>query len=617
MGTAHPHHVGVVFEPSLKRSDSMSSRPTHLPTSTTTTIPISQPMLPADIFSPTIALPLSNAQSSVSYTMSPVTKPPVYDSRSPPTGRLGSLDTLSGALNAANGAGPTAIRMRGLPRNTSYEALRSMLLFAKDLVDAEFVPNEYPDEPNYLTAVALFETREAAAEAQGMLNGKPNSTNEVNMIVEVLSVPPPATASAMISRRNTIDHIPRAMNMLPQTSPRPYVSPRIMNRLEEFHSLETTLENSISNHPPSTNGELPAPDQGSRLHTIFVGQSSSINGMHDLPRISGKFVIDQDIDEETGELLKDPVAYARGVPPNTMNMPRRSTNPQLPISPYSSLSLATNMSPSIQQFSSGSSARNVGTPTSAASSNFPSAGPGTPYHQLQFHRLNYPPVNPADQNPPCNTLYVGNLPPDTSEDELKALFSRQRGYKRMIFRQKPNGPICFVEFEDISFATKCLTELYGYELSNSVKGGIRLSFSKNPLGVRNGQPGSIHPANGMNAQGNMNAGNGSSGMGPVRFSTANGPPPGLSAPPGLPMPMSMPNGNGGMSPQVTTPNSGPLNNPFSVNGLGIGMAHNGNNMIPSMRPAPPPLGNNMINPVAAGSVGAIHNSGYPDYMMGR
>lgn len=106
-----------------------------------------------------------------------------------------------------------------------------------------------------------------------------------------------------------------------------------------------------------------------------------------------------------------------------------------------------------------------------------------PYYN-NFPITSHPPANPADQNPPCNTLYVGNLPAQTSEDELKALFCRQRGYKRMCFRTKPQGPMCFVEFEDTHYATKALTELYGRALSNSTKGGVRLSFSKNPLGVR-------------------------------------------------------------------------------------------------------------------------------------
>ncbi|KAL1920135.1 uncharacterized protein VTP21DRAFT_1281 [Calcarisporiella thermophila] len=97
------------------------------------------------------------------------------------------------------------------------------------------------------------------------------------------------------------------------------------------------------------------------------------------------------------------------------------------------------------------------------------------------------PANPADQNPPCNTLYVGNLPHSASEDELRQLFSACRGYKRMCFRTKANGPMCFVEFETIDYAARALAELQGRPLSSSMKGGIRLSFSKNPLGMRQQQ----------------------------------------------------------------------------------------------------------------------------------
>ena len=62
--------------------------------------------------------------------------------------------------------------------------------------------------------------------------------------------------------------------------------------------------------------------------------------------------------------------------------------------------------------------------------------------------------NGSDQNPPINTLYVGNLPTPTSpgghtlsvlEDRLRELFSRQAGYRKLCFRQKSNGPMCFVE----------------------------------------------------------------------------------------------------------------------------------------------------------------------------
>ena len=116
-------------------------------------------------------------------------------------------------------------------------------------------------------------------------------------------------------------------------------------------------------------------------------------------------------------------------------------------------------------------------------------------------RQKYPPVNPADQNPPCNTLYVGNLPFDTSEDELEALFSKQRGYKQLCLPTEENSSMCLVEFEDISFATKALHKLYGVHLHNSVMGGIQLSFSKTPLGGRAAQPWSNNPSIPLSASG--------------------------------------------------------------------------------------------------------------------
>ncbi|KAJ3417374.1 hypothetical protein HDV05_004839 [Chytridiales sp. JEL 0842] len=98
----------------------------------------------------------------------------------------------------------------------------------------------------------------------------------------------------------------------------------------------------------------------------------------------------------------------------------------------------------------------------------------------------------ADYNPPCNTLYVGNLPPNTSEVELRDLFSRCAGFKRLCFRHRPNGPMCFVEFDDVPYASQALNSLHGAMLSTSIKGGIRLSFSKNPLGIRQGS-GTVSP----------------------------------------------------------------------------------------------------------------------------
>ena len=146
------------------------------------------------------------------------------------------------------------------------------------------------------------------------------------------------------------------------------------------------------------------------------------------------------------------------------------------------LNLSGNTTPHSSSFDASSILR-CGTPATTVS---PHGSVGSVSNNSESVKIPQP--NPADQNPPCNTLYVGNLPPDTSEAELKELFSKQPGYRRLCFRTKQNGPMCFVEFEDETLAGKTLIELYGVALSNSVKGGIRLSYSKNPLGVKSRAP---------------------------------------------------------------------------------------------------------------------------------
>lgn len=480
---------------------------------------------------------------------------------------------------AANGG--TAILMRKLPRNTSREELRSMLLFAKDLKEADFVPNEADEDRGFLTAVARFRTAAAASEAQIMLNGKPNTANQATMIVEIIG----ASSSNSLSRRNTVDNSTSRTGTHSISPPSHPPLPRQSSRFGgTFQSMERMSPPSLD---ASSGREISSSDGSSHLQTIFSPQSPLSNGIPEHSRVSGKSVINQDSnDDDTRELLKDPVAYMNNDHSNpTSSLSRRSTNPQIPVSRFTNLSLNTNMTspPPPPGYASPRSNVNMQTPTSAMSPTMGGMGPSVGYQtNHQYPRHNYPPVNPADQNPPCNTLYVGNLPIDTSEDELKAMFSKQRGYKRLCFRTKQNGPMCFVEFEDVSFATKALNELYGVQLHNSVKGGIRLSFSKNPLGVRAGQQGSINPATPLSPQGPVLTSGGLGPMSPGGYSNAHGPPPGLSVPPGLGMPASMTPSlmNGGFHDRQAM---------SSIRGQGMGGTS-----------SPPGMGKM-----------------YPDYMMGR
>ena len=479
-----------------------------------------------------------------------------------------------------------AIYIRKLPRHTNGEALRTMLLFAKDYIGADFVNSDSPSDQGYLSAIARFRSNGAAEEAKSMLNGKQNNKNEPPIQVEIYRLSPSGGLGPP-SRNNFDMASNRAYSSSSTASSSGQPRPSRFNGTFQAISPPNAMPGLANGN---TYSSAERSDVVSPMSNFFSPQSPIGQQASDRQRVTGKSVIGEDgIDDEPGDLLKDPLSYAKSDMSGQLS--RHPTNPQLPTSRFAGLSLSTTTATSspMSAFASTRSAAPVQSPTSAMSpNNLSNLGPNASYHLANQHyqRHNFPPVNPADQNPPCNTLYVGNLPIDTSEDELKAMFSKQRGYKRLCFRTKQNGPMCFVEFEDISFATKALNELYGHPLHNSVKGGIRLSFSKNPLGVRTGQPGGMGSQTPLSPSGPMP---GVNGLGIQPFSTANGPPPGLAAPPGLHTSGSTMNGM--MSPAS-------MNN-FGMNDINMGM----------------PMRSPHTGPMTSGWSG--QGAQYSDYMFGR
>lgn len=448
------------------------------------------------------------------------------------------VNTFEREMTPSNGnistSGSCAILIRRLPLKTTEDSLRSMVVWSKEFVEAEVLSAEKSEDPGFRSAILHFKSPAGAQEAQRMLNGKPNISNDAQMVVEFFQGSPSLTRRFPVDglQNGTYNTGPASSTSSTTSSTGP--TPRQSSRFNgTFQSMERI---SPTNNGAYASNELPNPESSTHYSSLFSPQSPIGNHLSERTRISGKTLINNDSvdDDETGELLKDPVAYAENG--HSSAQARRATNSQLPISRMAGLSLNTNQAgatPSISGFTSPAAMASIQGPP--MSPTLMASGAPPMNYQLgnqHYQRHSFPTANPADQNPPCNTLYVGNLPIDTSEDELKATFSKQRGYKRLCFRTKQNGPMCFVEFEDVSFATKALHELYGHLLHNSIKGGIRLSFSKNPLGVRSGQaPGAPGPSappsvmQGMNGMVN--------GMGGTSFSTANGPPPGLAAPPGL------------------------------------------------------------------------------------
>lgn len=96
----------------------------------------------------------------------------------------------------------------------------------------------------------------------------------------------------------------------------------------------------------------------------------------------------------------------------------------------------------------------------------------------------YMPVQNTKDNPPCNTLFIGNLGENINEEELRGLFSMQPGFKQMKVLRQERHTVCFIEFEDVNSATNVHHSFQGAVIPSSGSVGMRIQYSKNPFGKR-------------------------------------------------------------------------------------------------------------------------------------
>ncbi|XP_020523689.1 RNA-binding protein with multiple splicing 2 isoform X2 [Amborella trichopoda] len=111
----------------------------------------------------------------------------------------------------------------------------------------------------------------------------------------------------------------------------------------------------------------------------------------------------------------------------------------------------------------------------------------------------YAPVQNMKDNPPCNTLFIGNLGENIVEEELRGLFAGQPGYKQMKVLRQERNTVCFIEFYDVNSAMAVHRSLQGAVLPSSGRGGMRIQFSKNPFGKRKDGANGTPDANGTPA----------------------------------------------------------------------------------------------------------------------
>ncbi|CAG8953743.1 hypothetical protein HYFRA_00006633 [Hymenoscyphus fraxineus] len=93
-------------------------------------------------------------------------------------------------------------------------------------------------------------------------------------------------------------------------------------------------------------------------------------------------------------------------------------------------------------------------------------------------------IDSAYGNPPCNNLWVRNLPTEPDEGDLREYFSRMEGFEGL--RMKLNDPECFVHFTDVTTATIAMQKSDDHRFSSEDKWGIMVGFASNgvtPAGV--------------------------------------------------------------------------------------------------------------------------------------
>ncbi|KAL1890640.1 cell cycle RNA binding protein whi3 [Sporothrix stenoceras] len=536
--------------PTLSRNESFGNITTQNGAMSSSFHSNPQPIRPPGAIGSALPLPIGTAPSANGFPRDPIS--------------TGSNPLT--AMSSAAASPKYTVLIRRLSPETTEETIRLILSFSKDCTGIDLHPAENSEDHGFRSATVSFQSPNGAFEAQKNLNGKTNLKQDATMIAEVVNG----------ARRSTVDY---SSNATPSSS---VSSSRGSGRLSiPFQSFDTIGPSSNGGYFNTNNGAglAGASDLANSEPAGPAGQYQLYSAQSPIgvrrARPANRELLEDDAVFPSDSLDMRPPTYnnnsqslnaaiieagltgpgsaAMAAPdvdshpflqrfgslslntadviPDSMPGPM-SASMSAPMSASVSNARSTPMNGSMNSTMTSPYASYTNTPMSTQpmvnmspmEANGPVNGPLPAWSGPGFGSMRpppkLPPINLADQNPPCNTLYVGNLPAGAAEEELKAMFCRQRGYKRMCFRTKPNGPMCFVEFESITTATKALLDLYGRPLHNSVKGGIRLSFSKNPLGVRSHQNPNAPPPSARSNMLHMTS--------PGAF-----PPPGLSAPPGL------------------------------------------------------------------------------------
>ncbi|KAF6151508.1 hypothetical protein GIB67_016320 [Kingdonia uniflora] len=111
------------------------------------------------------------------------------------------------------------------------------------------------------------------------------------------------------------------------------------------------------------------------------------------------------------------------------------------------------------------------------------------FDSITFNDTEDTKMNPSrpyvpQNNTPCPTLFVANLGPTCTEQELNQVFSRWPGFLKLKMQSKRGAPVAFVDFQDDVSAVGALKGLQDTVLQSSCGEGIRLEYAKSRMGMR-------------------------------------------------------------------------------------------------------------------------------------
>ncbi|PRQ51294.1 putative nucleotide-binding alpha-beta plait domain-containing protein [Rosa chinensis] len=81
----------------------------------------------------------------------------------------------------------------------------------------------------------------------------------------------------------------------------------------------------------------------------------------------------------------------------------------------------------------------------------------------------------------CSTLFIANLGPNCTEDELKQVLCQYPGFNVIKLRAKGGMPVAFADFEEIEQANKAMDELRGTMLPSSDRGGMHIEYARSKM----------------------------------------------------------------------------------------------------------------------------------------